>query len=142
MTTKKKTTKVYRLTPQQKKFCRAYAIDGNAKQSMISAGYSEQYADTQSQALLGKHKVQEYLQELSDGAERISHISIADIDKEVINTLKDKKETGSTRMRAAELLYKRKGAFKSDDQKDEEIDLISKFLDDQSNRRKPNPQEG
>ena len=52
------------LAPKQEKFCQEYAINGNAKQSAISAGYSEKNAESIGCRLSSNVKVKARISEL------------------------------------------------------------------------------
>jgi phage terminase small subunit len=54
------------LNPKQIAFCREYSLNGNAKQSYISAGYSEKTAEQGSSQLLSNIKVKDYLDKLRE----------------------------------------------------------------------------
>lgn len=53
-----------RLSPKQESFVKHYIKSGNATQSYIAAGYSENGADVSASRLLGNASVQERLDEL------------------------------------------------------------------------------
>lgn len=52
-----------KLTPKQKKFADEYIISGNAYQSAINAGYSDNYAKAQSSKMLENVGIKSYIEE-------------------------------------------------------------------------------
>lgn len=53
-----------KLTPKQERFCREYAIDCNATQAAIRAGYSEKTADNNAHRLMGNEGIKAKIAEL------------------------------------------------------------------------------
>ena len=51
-----------KLTPKQKKFADEYIISGNAYQSAINAGYSDNYAKAQSSKMLENVGIKSYIE--------------------------------------------------------------------------------
>lgn len=52
------------MTARQKRFCEEFVKTGNAKQSAISAGYSEKTAEVQGARLLSNVKVKKNIEQL------------------------------------------------------------------------------
>ena len=57
-----------KLSPKQEKFVQEYIKSGNATQSYIKAGYSENGADVSASRLLGNASVQKRLEELQNAS--------------------------------------------------------------------------
>lgn len=66
------------MTARQKRFCEEFVKTGNAKQSAISAGYSEKTAKQMGTENLSKPDLQSYIQELQ---EKIKNENILDAKK-------------------------------------------------------------
>src|SRR5579863_9012065 len=56
------------LTDMQRKFCHEYAIDLNATQAAIRAGYSEDSARSTASHLLDKPEIRAYVEKLQEDA--------------------------------------------------------------------------
>lgn len=56
------------MNERQRKFAEYYAQSGNAVQSAIKAGYSENYANSRCHELLENVGISEYIRELSEKA--------------------------------------------------------------------------
>ena len=54
------------LNPKQVAFCREYALNGNAKQSYLKAGYEGKGAEVSAHKLLSKANVKEYIEKLQE----------------------------------------------------------------------------
>lgn len=61
---KKPTKKTTKLTDKQKRFCKEYIIDSNAKKAAIRTGYSVKTAESQGSRLLSNVKVKEKIKQL------------------------------------------------------------------------------
>lgn len=59
-----------KLSEKQKRFCFEYALNPNAKQAAIKAGYPMRYAQAKSYLFLKNPKIQEYIKELISDEER------------------------------------------------------------------------
>ena len=59
-----------KLSEKQKRFCFEYALNPNAIQAAIKAGYSKQHAESKSYLFLKNPKIQEYIKELISDEER------------------------------------------------------------------------
>lgn len=92
-------------------FAEYYAETGNATESAKRAGYSERTAYSQGQRLLKNVEIARRVQELSDKAANIRIASIVQAKAFLSDTMKDKEQKTSDRIRAAELLLKSGGAF-------------------------------
>ena len=136
---------------QWKNFADNYIKTGNALQSAIDAGYKKSYAKSRSADLLARKEIQEYIAErmaeleskkIADQKEVLEYLTKVlrgEIKEEVlIGTGMGEQETIEVdipireRTRAAELLGKRYGAFRSDIEKAEikvKVDKINAEID-------------
>ena len=114
------------LTLKQKKFADEYIISGNIEQSAINAGYSANYARSQSHKLLANVGIKSYIDErlaqlesekIADQQEVLKYLSAVMRGEMTEQTLKSVGESGQViteidvgakdRIKAAELLGKR-----------------------------------
>ncbi|MBC8525902.1 MAG: terminase small subunit [Candidatus Cloacimonetes bacterium] len=72
-----------KLTYKQKRFCKEYAIDFNATQSAIRAGYSKKTAYSQGQRLLKKVEIKNSIRELENKHTEEVEITVEDILREL-----------------------------------------------------------
>ena len=119
-----------KLTIKQKKFADEYIISGNATQSAINAGYSENYAKAQSSKLLENVGIKSYIDErmkkleeeaIADQAEVLKYLTrvLRDEEKEdvLVNVgnfeqeIQSMKVSAKDKIKAAELLGKRYGSW-------------------------------
>lgn len=70
------------LTPQQEKFCRAYAIEPNATKAALEAGYSKNSAGQQASRLLKKVKIQNRIATLCKQATERAELDLDAVLKE------------------------------------------------------------
>lgn len=136
-----------KLTIKQKKFADEYIKTGNATQSAINAGYSENYAKAQSSKLLANVGIKNYIDErmkeleeeaIADQTEVLKFLTriMRDEEKEevLINVgnfeqeVQEVKVSAKDRIKAAELLGKRYGSWT--DKVDLTSDLTLVFEDD------------
>jgi phage terminase small subunit len=101
-----------KMTEKQKKFCDFYILSGNATQSAIQAGYSEDTAKTIGCQNLTKLYLIDYIKERTQKA---SNSRIADIieRKELLTSFLRGQEEGDSkdRLKAVEMLGKMEGDF-------------------------------
>ena len=72
-----------KLTYKQKRFCKEYAIDFNATQSAIRAGYSKKTAYSQGQRLLKKVEIKNSIRKLENKHTEEVEITVEDILREL-----------------------------------------------------------
>lgn len=122
------------MTARQKRFCEEFVKSGNAKQSAISAGYSEKTAKQIGQKMLTKVDLQSYIQELQKEIknenildakqmqEVLTSIILQESEEEVIvvegcgdgvseAVTKTKTASNQDRIRAIQLLARMQGAL-------------------------------
>lgn len=136
-----------KLTIKQKKFADEYIKTGNATQSAINAGYSENYAKAQSSKLLENVGIKSYIDErmkeleeeaIADQTEVLKFLTriMRDEEKEEVlvnignfeQEVQEVKVSAKDRIKAAELLGKRYGSWT--DKVDLSSDLTLVFEDD------------
>lgn len=72
-----------KLTPKQERFCQEYIIDLNGTQAAIRAGYSEKTAASQSERMLRKVEIQNFLKGLQNKLSDVLEIKAEDIGREL-----------------------------------------------------------
>lgn len=80
------------LRPKQEKFCLEYAASGNAYQSAISAGYSENYAKGNAIKLLENESIKTRLQELYKKAESEKIMDIREMQEKLTSIIRQQCE--------------------------------------------------
>ena len=99
------------LTPRQAAFCRHMLEPGiTAKQAAIQAGYSESYAESHVDDILGNPRVQARLKELETRVDHEYVVTRADVRRGLHHEAQEA-ESPSARVRAWELLGKDAGMF-------------------------------
>lgn len=99
------------MTEKQRKFCENYVKTGNATQSAIAAGYSENSARSTASDLLHDDDILEHLAELT-GVYRDTTL-IAELVRFFYETMRDKETPLVLRIKAAEMLSKRCGVWEN-----------------------------
>lgn len=99
------------LTPKQQAFCEYYAANGNATQSAIDAGYSENVAGQQGAENLKKPEIQEYIAELANPIENKRIANANEIKEFWSSAMRSDAEKMADRLKASELLAKSGGMF-------------------------------
>lgn len=99
------------MTDKQRKFCENYVKTGNATQSAIAAGYSENSARSTASDLLREENVLAYLAELT-GTDRDT-TAIQELVRFFYGIMRDKDAPLALRIKAAEILTKRGGGWES-----------------------------
>lgn len=122
-----------KLTPKQKRFADEYIISGNIYQSMVKAGYSENYAKADGCKILDNPRVKAYIDDRMAGFERKAIASQEEVLSYLTSVMRGEQTeqvmvTGGEvidvvvgakdRIKAAELLGKRYGAWT------ERVDLV------------------
>lgn len=122
-----------KLTPKQKRFADEYIISGNIYQSMVKAGYSENYAKADGCKILDNPRVKAYIDDRMVGFEREAIASQEEVLSYLTSILRgeqteqvivnggeviDVSVGAKDRIKAAELLGKRYGAWT------ERVDLV------------------
>lgn len=102
-----------KLNDRQKKFCELYCGEckGNAYQSAIKAGYSENYASGMSYKLLENEGIQQYIQELNKTVQSARIASIEEIQAYWTSVMRDEDQRQADRLQASIQLGKCKGMF-------------------------------
>lgn len=131
-----------KLTNKQKRFCEEYLIDLNATQAAIRAGYSKKNANNIASENLAKPNIQEYLKERMDSKQNDLIASQDEVLQYLTRVMRDKTDSDQVvmegigdgvsmartirvkpserdKLKAAELLGKRYGAFS------EKVDISS-----------------
>lgn len=99
------------MTEKQRKFCENYVKTGNATQSAIAAGYSENSARSTASDLLHDDNVLGYLADLT-GTDRGTS-AIRELVRFFYGIMRDKETPLALRIKAAEILTKRGGGWES-----------------------------
>ncbi|WP_314396357.1 terminase small subunit [Leptotrichia shahii] len=100
-----------KLNARQKTFCEFYVASGNATESAIKAGYSNNYANAQTYKLLEKVGIKEYIKELQEKA-KTSRIMTAIERREFLTELiKNRNEKAADRLKALDILNKMDGEY-------------------------------
>lgn len=98
------------LKDKQKKFAEYYAESGNAYESAIKAGYSENYAKAQSCKLLENVGIQEYIRQLQETS-RSARILSATQRQEILSDIAMSKAEPQDRIKAIDVLNKMTGEY-------------------------------
>ena len=93
-----------KLTIKQQKFADEYIISGNIYNSLIKAGYSENYAKSRGYEMLENVGIKSYIDERLKEVKKAMNIIQDDIEVPVYPTFND-------RQKALEHFYKLQGAF-------------------------------
>lgn len=122
-----------KLTPKQKRFADEYIISGNIYQSMVKAGYSENYAKSDGCKILDNPRVKAYIDDRMAGFEREAIASQEEVLSYLTSVMRGEQTEqvmvnggevidvavgAKDRIKAAELLGKRYGAWT------ERVDLV------------------
>ena len=100
-----------KLNARQKAFCEFYVASGNATESAIKAGYSNNYANAQTYKLLEKVGIKKYIKELQEKA-KTSRIMTAIERREFLTELiKNGNEKAADRLKALDILNKMDGEY-------------------------------
>ena len=100
-----------KLNARQKTFCEFYVASGNATESAIKAGYSNNYANAQTYKLLEKVGIKEYIKESQEKA-KTSRIMTAIERREFLTELiKNRNEKAADRLKALDILNKMDGEY-------------------------------
>lgn len=135
-----------KLTNKQKRFCEEYLIDLNATQAAIRAGYSKKNANNIASENLAKPNIQEYLKERMDSKQNDLIASQDEVLQYLTRVIRDKTDSDQVvmegigdgvsmartirvkpserdKLKAAELLGKRYGAFIERMDVDQDVNL-------------------
>lgn len=122
-----------KLTPKQKRFADEYIISGNIYQSMVKAGYSENYAKSDGCKILDNPRVKAYIDDRMADFEREAIASQEEVLSYLTSVMRGEQTEqvmvsggevidvavgAKDRIKAAELLGKRYGAWT------ERVDLV------------------
>lgn len=122
-----------KLTPKQKRFADEYIISGNIYQSMVKAGYSENYAKSDGCKILDNPRVKSYIDDRMADFEREAIASQEEVLSYLTSVMRGEQTEqvmvsggevidvavgAKDRIKAAELLGKRYGAWT------ERVDLV------------------
>lgn len=122
-----------KLTPKQKRFADEFIISGNIYQSMVKAGYSENYAKADGCKILDNPRVKAYIDDRMAGFEREAIASQEEVLSYLTSVMRGEQTEqvmvnggevidvavgAKDRIKAAELLGKRYGAWT------ERVDLV------------------
>lgn len=135
-----------KLTNKQKRFCEEYLIDLNATQAAIRAGYSKKNANNIASENLAKPNIQEYLKERMDSKQNDLIASQDEVLQYLTRVIRDKTDSDQVvmegigdgvsmartirvkpserdKLKAAELLGKRYGAFVERTEVDQDVNM-------------------
>lgn len=99
------------LNERQRRFAELYAATGNALQSAIGAGYSEQSARSQSDRLLKNAEVLAYLRTMTAEARASRIADVAELREFWTSTFRDGAHEMKDRLKASDMLGKSLGVF-------------------------------
>ena len=100
-----------KLNARQKSFCEFYVASGNATESAIKAGYSENYANKRVHEQLKKNEISRYIKELQEKT-KTSRIMTAVERREVLTeVIKNGNEKIQDRLKALDILNKMDGEY-------------------------------
>ncbi len=99
------------MNEKQKRFAEYYAQNPNATAAAIAAGYSERTARSQGQRLLTNADIKNYIADLQEIAFSSRIASISEVKAFWSDTMRNKEEKQSDRIRASHLLAKSAGVF-------------------------------
>lgn len=106
------------MTGQQKKFCREYLADGNAKAAAIRAGYSPKNYSI-AKKLMSKAEIRRYIKDLKQEAANDKTAATQEVVGFLTAVMRGEidelKSSAKDRLHAAELLGKRYGIFDDKD---------------------------
>lgn len=100
-----------KLTARQKMFCEYYVASGNATQSAIKAGYSENYAKNRIHELLKNVVVCGYIEELQAKTTNARIMSAIERKEWLTNVLKDENNKLQDKLKAIDILNKMDGEY-------------------------------
>ena len=118
------------MNARQRRFCEEYALNPNATQSAIQAGFSPKTAYSIGQRLLKNVEIMEYIQQLQLAAESERVANISEIKQFWTHVMRDEEIRTDLRLKASELLAKSALAFvdttkvTTDDEVEEYPDVI------------------
>lgn len=98
------------LNARQRRFAEEYAVDHNATQAAIRAGYSEKTAGQQAHRLLKDVQIQELIEATDREASEAAGLNRQWVIEHLMQ-IADTGKTDSARVRALELLGKHQGMF-------------------------------
>ena len=99
------------LTPRQLMFADEYVASGNAYQSAIKAGYSENYAKGNVIKLLENVSVKSYLKSVADKLQSEKIADMREVKEYWTKTMRNEEEETRERTKASELIARTNAAF-------------------------------
>jgi len=105
---------VSNLTSKQISFCEHYIITRDAKQSSLSAGYSESYSKSKAYELLQDERIQKKIQKLESEHNQNHFKRLSMVANKELEAILLSSDNDSTRLRAIELIYKLSGIIKDE----------------------------
>jgi hypothetical protein len=89
------------LTAKQELFCREYAVDHNATQAAVRAGYSPHTANEQGARLLANVSVRERVRELTEARQEKLDVKADDVFRGLLTEARDRSEGSSPSARVS-----------------------------------------
>lgn len=119
------------LTPKMKLFCEEYAINQNAYQACIKAGYSDNYAKGKSSQLLKDDRVQAYIRELVEKffINKFDELSRKAV-QELENIMLNEDTTPTNKLKAIDMILKYSRIEDKINQKESGEDVLTQITMD------------
>lgn len=99
------------MNPRQTRFAKEYAVDHNATQAAIRAGYSPKTAGQHANRLLKNVQIQKAIQSADNQTTQRIELTQVTVLNGLLDIAKNEDNTTSARVRAFELLGKHQGMF-------------------------------
>lgn len=100
-----------KLNARQKSFCEFYVASGNATESAIKAGYSENYANKRVHEQLKKNEISRYIKELQEKTKTSRIMTAVERREFLTEVIKNGNEKVQDRLKALDILNKMDGEY-------------------------------
>lgn len=100
-----------KLTARQKMFCEYFVASGNATQSAIKAGYSDNYARDRIHSLMKSVGVSRYIEELQKKIQSSRIMSAVERQEWLTELIKNQKAKDTDKLKAIDILNKMEGEY-------------------------------
>lgn len=100
-----------KLTARQKMFCEYFVASGNATQSAIKAGYSDNYARDRIHSLMKSVGVSRYIEELQKKIQSSRIMSAVERQEWLTELIKNQKAKDTDKLKAVDILNKMEGEY-------------------------------
>ena len=100
-----------KLNARQKAFCEYYVASGNATESAIKAGYSENYANKRVHEQLKRKEISNYIKKLQEKAKTSRIMTAIERREFLTEVIKNKYEKLQDRLKALDILNKMDGEY-------------------------------